>query len=65
VFKRLILPLKIPIPTQSDNQKLEQLLDIILLSLGKDIFTAEEEINKLIYDLYDLNNEERDFIEHY
>lgn len=58
-------PLRIPVPTEEQEKQISNLVDRIidLKNKGKDYSKEEMQIDELVYDLYDINKEERKIIE--
>ena len=53
-------PLKIPIPDKNTEKEFSELLDILLTKKSKE---DEVNLNRKVYELYDLNEKEINFIE--
>ena len=58
-------PLLVPIPDNETENKLNSMLDIITSNINelKDIEQIQVEIDSILYNLYDLSDEEIEFIE--
>ena len=63
VSVQAIEPLKVPKPDQQSIEKIEQLVGQILANAGQDCSELITEIDRVIYSLYNLSDEEIQFIE--
>ena len=62
-----IEPIKVPILTSKEEEPYNELLSKILdcINNNKDFSKYEEELDDLVFDLYKLNQEERQFVSDY